>query len=397
MIQQWAKGLVKRLAPDPQTHVLLNAGAKGIQKAGFGVATGWDRWTAPAAWRLAAAFGRNPREIPQPGDYPGLDLAADDPIAAILADPRFARLAAFFNVSEPTEPALVSAYTQALLYALIRNLRPEHVVEIGTYRLSTSKAICRALHANGGGMLHTVDPNAGAEIVALIRRWPPELRKRLCYYPASSMEFFTIALYRGWTSELVFVDGNHDYEYALFDICSAARIVRPGGFIAIDNISQAGPLYAARDFLRERPGWRECGHSLAASPQDKAFDLGRSTITGTDLCVIRAPSRYVVGQRPETIGMQEVDQGEIGGVALDIASPATGTLHAQYVVRVVKPQTTETTIETSVALRGAVGPTRVTLPWVFEPDEIKLMRSIELWLGWSGDKALELSDRPAFY
>ena len=397
MIDRLARGALRRLAPDAQTHVLLNAAAKGVQKAGFGLATGWDRWTEPLTRRMAAALGRNPREIAQPDDYPRLDLGVGDPIAAIMADPRFRTFADFFNNADPTEPALVSAYTQALLYALVRNLRPEHVVEIGTYRLSTSRAICRALHANGRGMLHTVDPNGSKAIVALIRRWPPELRERLCYYPMSSMEFFTIALFHGWTSELVFVDGNHDYEYALFDIHSAARIVRPGGFVAVDNISQGGPLYAARNFIENTPGWRECGHSLASSPQGKAFDIERSTIDNTDLCMIRAPSRYVVGPRLETSGMQWVDRGRIDGIELTIAQPASGTLHAQYVVRAVKPQSSETTTETSMELHDAVGPTRVALPWIFTPDDMGLMRSVELWLGWSGDKELELSERPVFY
>lgn len=48
-------------------------------------------------------------------------------------------------------------------------------------------------------------------------------------------------------------------------------------------------------------------------------------------------------------------------------------------------------------MRDAVGPTRVALPWTFEPDEIPLQRSVEPWLGWSGDKELELSDRRVFY
>lgn len=397
MIQQFAKRLMVRLSSDPQTHILLNAGAKGVQKAGFGLAMVWDRLSVPLRWRLAAAMGSNPRDIPQPEGYPGIDLGVDDPIAAIMTVPQFHSFADFFDNADPASPSLVSAYTQALLYALVRNLRPEHVVEIGTYRLSTSKAICRALHANGRGMLHTVDPNGSEAIVALIRRWPPELRERLCYYPMSSMEFFTIALYNGWMSELVFVDGNHDYEYALFDIHSAARIVQPGGFIAIDNISQGGPLYAARNFIENTSGWRECGRSLASLPQGKVFDLKRSTIDNTDLCMIRAPSRYIIGPRPETTGARETHKSKIDGIELTIARPASGTLQTQYVVRVVKPQSSETTTETSVELRDAVGPIRVALPWIFTPDDVERIRSVELWLGWSGDKELELSERPVFY
>lgn len=397
MIRQLTKEMLKRLVPDPQARLLLRAGAADARTAGFGLALTWDRWRAPVARKWATTRGRKPDDIPAPRDYPVVDVAAADPVSAITADPRFAALANFFDDPDPASPALVSAHTQALLYALIRNLRPEQVVEIGTYRLSTSRAICLALHANGHGLLHTVDPNAGDAILALIRRWPPELRERLRFYPESSMEFFTRALKHGWTSELVFVDGNHDHEYALFDILAAARMIRPGGFVAIDNISQAGPAYAARDFMRDRPDWRECGSSLASAPQAKAFDLGRSTIANTDMCVIRAPERYIVGPRLKTSGAQWVEQNKVEGIELSLARPASGTLHAQYVVRVVKAQSLEIAIETRAELHQTMGVTRVALPWRFAPEDMPLLRSIELWLGWSGDNELELNEPPVFY
>jgi predicted O-methyltransferase YrrM len=395
MIQQLTKRLIQGLAPDPQTFVLLNGGAKGVQQAGFGLLTGWDRWTAPLARRWTAA--REPRDVLQPDACPRIDLGVEDPIAAILAAPEFPALADFFDVPNPAAPALVSARTQALLYALVRNLRPEHVFEIGTYRASTSQAICRALHANGHGLLHTVDPLESGSIIAVIRRWPAALRERLCFYPMSSMDFYARAVFYGWTSELIFVDGNHDYEYALYDIASAARVARPGGFIAIDNISQGGVVEAARDFARDRPSWRECGRALEEAPLGMAFDLGRSTIEGTDLCVIRAPAYQIVGRRLATWGQQLVTQPQVAGIELTLAGPATGTLYAQYVVRVREPRMSEVTTETSIALSRAIGPTRVALPWVFAPEDLPLGRTIELWLSWIGDRELALTAPPSFY
>jgi predicted O-methyltransferase YrrM len=393
LIRELAKRLGYAVAPDPQTLVLLRSGGKGFGNAGAGLLTAWDGWTAPLARKWFGAGA----DVGQPHSFPQVDLDADDPIAAIVSASEFPALVEFFNVPDPAERALVSADTQALLYALVRNLRPETVIEIGTYRASTSKAMCRALCANGLGFIHTVDPANSAPILKLIRRWEPGLRERLCYYPTSSMEFFDYAAFKRMTSELVFVDGNHDYEYALFDIQCAARLVRPGGFIAIDNINQGGPVYAARDFLRDHPSWRECGRSLAASPCDKAFDLERSTIPDTDLCVIRAPSSYMIGPRLETRGPQKVVQSKVGGVELNIKNPASGTLRAQFVVRVREPVMSEATAETSIDLRDARGLTRVELPWTFAPNEVAIERTIELWLSWSGDGELELGKPPAFF
>jgi predicted O-methyltransferase YrrM len=397
MIQQLAKRLILGLAPDPQTFVLLETGAKGVQQAKLGVLTGWDRWTAPIARRWAAVREPGSREVLQPEACPSVDLDVDDPIAAVLAAPEFSALDDFFNTPNPTAPALVSACTQALLYALVRNLRPEHVIEIGTYRASTSQAICRALHANGHGLLHTVDPLGIRSIITLLRSWPAALRERLCYYPMSSMDFFARAVSRGWTSDLIFVDGNHDYEYALYDIASAARVVRPGGFIAIDNISQGGVIEAARDFVRDRPSWRECGHALDAAPVGTAFDLGRSTIAGTDLCVIRAPVHQIIGRRLATWGQQVVTQAQLCGIEMTVSSPATGKLYAQSVARVLEHRMSEVSSETSITLDNAIGPTRVALPWVVAPEDVPLERTIELWLSWSGDSELALTAPPRFY
>jgi len=391
LIKELARRLIEGISPDPQTSLLLKAGGRGLQTGGAGILTAWDGWTAPFARRRLAAA------IEQPSACAQVDLGVEDPIDAILAAPEFSALAEFFAKINQVERALVSSDTQAILYALVRNLRPEHVFEIGTYRASTAKALCRALHANGRGLMHTVDPLNRGEILRLIRRWPAGLRERVCYYPNSSMDFFNLAVFWGLRSELIFVDGNHDYEYALFDIQSAARLVRPGGFIAIDNISQGGPFYAAQDFIRAHPSWRECGHCLEKNPVAAAFDLARSTIAGTDLCVIRAPAGHVISRRLETAGQQKVEPAEIGGVELPIARPASGTLHAQFVVRVREPLMTEETTETSIVLQDAAGPTRVPLRWGFAPNEVPLERTIELWLAWEGDSDLALTAPPALF
>ena len=75
--------------------------------------------------------------------------------------------------------------------------------------------------------------------------------------------------------ELVFVDGNHDYEFAFFDIACGARTIAPGGFIVVDNIAQPGPFFAARDFLAANPDWRELGTAATDYNRDKAFDRRR--------------------------------------------------------------------------------------------------------------------------
>src|SRR5262245_45771013 len=94
--------------------------------------------------------------------YPQIDLAGlPNPVPAILAAPEFARTCEFFADNPASSRSLVSALSQALLYAVIRNLKPTHVVEIGTFRGGTTEAMSRAVHANGHGTVHTVGPFDG--------------------------------------------------------------------------------------------------------------------------------------------------------------------------------------------------------------------------------------------
>ena len=72
----------------------------------------------------------------------------------------------------------------------------------------------------------------------------------------------------------------------------------PGGFILIDNVSQAGPYYAAMDFLAAHPDWTMCAARTAIVDRSKAYDPDRTSIEDTDLIVLRAPGACVVGPRP---------------------------------------------------------------------------------------------------
>ena len=187
--------------------------------------------------------------------FPKIDLATSkNPIAEILGAPEIDETKTYFYDNPAAERSLISSQSQALLYSLIRNLRPEYVFEIGTYKAGTTEAICRALLANNKGTAHAVDPFQGEYIAAVLKFWPPELFRHVRLHMKDSMAFFGDMERQRIHPELVFVDGNHEYEYAAFDIACGARLLAPGGFIFVDNISQPGPFFAARDFLAANTG-----------------------------------------------------------------------------------------------------------------------------------------------
>ncbi len=55
--------------------------------------------------------------------------------------------------------------------------------------------------------------------------------------------------------DFVFVDGNHDYKYALFDLMCCARIVKPGGIIFMDYYCDPGVNAAVQRFWSDNPDW----------------------------------------------------------------------------------------------------------------------------------------------
>jgi hypothetical protein len=160
--------------------------------------------------------------------FPSIDFAQiEDPIPAILANPLFRQADDFFSHDPASNRSLVSAHTQALLYTLVRNLKPDNIAEIGVYKAATSEALARALQANGRGTLHAVDPFNTEHIQAIFQQWPRELAAHLKFHPTNSVKFFFDIGNSQIRPSLVLVDGNHDYEFAYFDIVSAARYLAP--------------------------------------------------------------------------------------------------------------------------------------------------------------------------
>src|SRR5207245_817095 len=154
-----------------------------------------------------------------------------------------------------------------------------------------------------------------------------ELREHVRFYPVNSMAFYAEATQKQVCPDLVLIRGLHDYECALFEIQCAARLIRPNGFIFIDNISRPGPYFAARDFLKLHTHWRQHGGSMSNYRPEFALDLHRTTVKNTDLCVLCAPVGIIVGPEPFTPGKSWWYDSVVGGISLSVGRPATGKLH----------------------------------------------------------------------
>jgi predicted O-methyltransferase YrrM len=332
--------------------------------------------------------------------YPRVDLRMlADPIPAILDAREFAETTGFFAQSPSVRRSLLTDVSQALLYSLIRNLRPTHVVEIGTYKGGTAEGMSRALHANGHGTLHTVSPFDAELFGPIFAQWPEQLRRRTRYHPVDSMMFFMEMDREKNRLDLVLVDGHHDYEFANFDIQAAAQRLTPGGFILIDNVAQAGPYRAAVEFLESHPGWRDCGVAFAPPDLTKAFDGTRSRIPNADFYVLRAPFAYLVHRMPQSFGALEWQGRPVTGLKLSLAEPrSAGTLHVQCILRGFSDTRIDEIIgNVSCAIDGSVDKIDIAFQTPIAAPIIFARYSVEPWLIWQGEAPLALSSPPVPY
>ena len=230
--------------------------------------------------------------------------------------------------------SLIGGVGRELLYHMVRTIKPQVVIEVGTYYAATSEAMVRGLFENGKGVLHTTDPFGIERCPAIISGWPEQLRNHTRFYPLNSMEFFASLEHQKAVIDIAFIDGNHDYEYAYFDLLSAAKMMRPGGIVVLDNIEQPGPYWAGVEFLKQNPEWTEIGHSIANFSPANPFDQTRSFIGGTAFLILKAPSDYVIKSAPLATGQANYVEKQLSGIRLHMATPAPkGTLHAQVFLR----------------------------------------------------------------
>jgi hypothetical protein len=195
----------------------------------------------------------------------------------------------------------------------------------------------------------------------------------------------------GARADLVFVDGNHDHEFALFDIQSAAQMINPCGFIVIDNIAQPGPFLAARQFMEQASsrGWHECGNSL--SQFKEPFDRNRTAIHNTDFCVLRAPSTITVGSDPVSLGLMEwTNEREL---RLQRQGMATGRIHVQFIIRIFERPPREIIRSATVEFDDN-SYIAIAIPEL-GPLERAARRTLEMWARWEGEGELCFRERPS--
>ena len=214
--------------------------------------------------------------------------------------PVFKRVVSFCG--KYPEDSLQSDEVRALLHHLVVMRRPERVLEIGTWHAGTTETMARALWETNQGRVDTIDPFSGEGCPTIIASFPPEVREIVTFRAENSATYVDRSMTNNAYYDFVLVDGNHEYEFALFDVMGAARVMRPGGVTVMDNIEQIRPRLAAKTFLEGNPDWRCVADALCHIDLSARFKVSTASFPDTKF----------------------YDRAEVDGIELELAAPAQG-------------------------------------------------------------------------
>ena len=318
--------------------------------------------------------------------------------------PGFAQAEAYFT--DYPERVLASPRVRAFMYQLVRAWRPKLMVEIGTYFAGTTEIAARALWANGeGGRLVTTDPYGGHRVPAILAQWPAELAESVVFLDKTSMDFYIAFGAHSPEVDIAFIDGNHAYEFAFYDLITLARWTRPGGLVVLDDCDQPGVFWAAKHFLELNPGWREVSGAFAEFDPARPFATMRSSVPGVGYLILQAPEAYEITANPVSFTYSRFRQRGIGGFRLHpTGRSGAGELHAKIFLRSFfdeesagKPEQLVTTCSAAIDPAGPDQTVALDEPFLTDLDTLVTTREAELAFVWHagvGEAPLSLAQRP---
>ncbi len=148
-------------------------------------------------------------------------------------------------------PAELLLPERLLMYSLVRGLRPERCLEIGTHFGGSTSITCAALDDVGAGRMVCVDPNplVPADLWATLAHRVSMIRGTS---PSALPEAVALA---GGVFDFVFIDGDHTHAGVVRDVEGVLTVAAPGAHLLFhdshywevrDAIDECVARYAGR-------------------------------------------------------------------------------------------------------------------------------------------------------
>lgn len=135
-------------------------------------------------------------------------------------------------------PRMISGHIQGrLMEMIVRMLRPQRILEIGTF--TGYSALCMAAGLPEGGIIDTCEVDDELEMMILSFFERSEHQSKIRLHIGSALE---IAPKLGECYDLVFIDGDKREYTAYYDMLFEHGLVRSGSWIMADNILWYGKV-----------------------------------------------------------------------------------------------------------------------------------------------------------
>jgi predicted O-methyltransferase YrrM len=133
-----------------------------------------------------------------------------------------------------------------LLYALVRILKPNTILETGVANGHSSFFILNALRTNGAGLLHSIDRST--DVGELLDNTERQYWRLHVLSSSGLKKSFLEILETLPALDLFLHDSDHTYAWQAFELDAAFKKLAPGGIVACDDCDSS---YAFLDFCRE--------------------------------------------------------------------------------------------------------------------------------------------------
>lgn len=163
-----------------------------------------------------------------------------------------------------------------VLYALVRALRPQNVLELGTWHGASATHLAQALEDNDYAVMDCVDNRAYGDIT-IGGMIPDELRSRIDIHHTSLEAYINRCGFESYSYDFIFEDAMHTVEQVEFVWKNANRLLSPGGIIVSHDAMHpiAGPI--VREGI-ERAGYAERAQYVLIAPSDCGLALWRKPL-----------------------------------------------------------------------------------------------------------------------
>jgi predicted O-methyltransferase YrrM len=147
-------------------------------------------------------------------------------------------------------PAQLTVPERVLLYSLVLGLRPQRVLEIGSYRGGSAVTIVAALDDIGAGALTCVDPSP--QIAP--EHWAQVEHRATLHRVSSPDGLSTLPVSQESLFDFAFIDGDHSYDGVVKDLNGVMPLLSDGAVLVFHDALHADTGKAIDDMVRTNAG-----------------------------------------------------------------------------------------------------------------------------------------------